>query len=63
MNELTKDEAFALCDFVDMNLITVIRDDDGIDSLRWLKNIIHAYEKLCTYSGYKGITEGNGKDG
>ena len=57
MTELTKDEAYAIAEFIDMNLIQVIRSDDDIDSMRWLKNIIHGYEKLCKISGYVGLTE------
>ena len=58
MTGLTKDEAYAIADFIDMNLIQVIRSDDDIDSMKWLKNIIHGYEKLCKISGYVGLTEG-----
>lgn len=25
--------------------------------MEWLSNIIHAYEKLCKYSGYVGVTD------
>ena len=55
--ELTKDEAESLADFIDLNLIQTIRDDTNIDSMAWLKSMIHAYEKLCAYSGYVGLTE------
>ena len=57
MNELTKDEAYAIADFIEINLMQVIRNDVDIDSMRWLKNMIHGYEKLCVYSGYVGLTE------
>ena len=50
--ELTKDEAYAVAELIDMNLITMIREDDGIDSMLWLRRIVHAFEKLCRYSGY-----------
>jgi hypothetical protein len=57
MNELTKDEAYAIADFIEINLMQVIRNDVDIDSMRWLKNMIHGYEKLCKFSGYVGITD------
>ena len=49
MNELTKDEAYAIADFIEINLMQVIRNDADIDSMRWLKNMIHGYEKLCKF--------------
>lgn len=55
--ELTKDEAYAVADFIAMNLIEAIRDNEDFDSLYWLKNMIHAYEKLCAISGYVGLTD------
>ena len=55
--KLTKLEASAVAEFIDVNLISVIRDDIDIDSMLWLRNIIHAYEKFCEYSGYIGTTE------
>lgn len=55
--ELTKSEAYSLADFISMNLIDIIRNDTEIDSMQWIRNIVHAYEKLCEYSGYKGYTE------
>lgn len=57
MNELTIDEASSIAEFIDMNLILTIRNDEDIDSIGWLRNIIHGYEKLCEYSGYVGTTE------
>lgn len=55
--DLTKDEAYSLAEFIDMQLLTYIRADTDIDSLQWLRNVIHSYEKLCDYSGYNGVTE------
>lgn len=55
--DLTKYEAYSLAKFVDMHLINCIRAEPDIDSLGWLKNMIHAYEKLCEYGGYKGLSE------
>ena len=55
--ELTKEEAYAVADFIGMNLIDVIRTDTDLDSMYWLRNVIHAYEKMCKASGYVGVTE------
>ena len=30
--------------------------------MEWLRNIIHAYEKLCKGSGYVGLTESDPAD-
>lgn len=57
MIDITKDEAYSLAQLVDMNLIEYIRDDTDLDSMQWLRNIIHGYEKLCVASGYVGLTE------
>lgn len=57
MTDLTKDEAYALADFIDIALYDRIRNDTDIDSMTWLKNMLHAYEKLCAFSGYVGLTE------
>lgn len=54
---LTKDEAFAVADFIDSNLFECIRNDTDIDSVQWLRNVLHAYEKMCVASGYVGTTE------
>ena len=55
--ELTEDEAYAIAEMIDMNLFEIIRNNTDIDSLQWLKNIIHAYEKMCECSGFVGFTE------
>ena len=57
MIDLTKDEAYALAEIISMNLFDIIRNDVDIDSMEWLLNITRAYEKLCKYSGYVGLTE------
>lgn len=49
---LTKQEAYAVADFIDMNLIEVIRNDTDIDSMLWLRNLLKAYEKLAKFGGY-----------
>ena len=62
MIELTPDEAFAVAEFIDMNLVDYIRTDTDMDSIQWLRNIIHGYEKLCKHSGYVGLTEQKEED-
>lgn len=59
---LTKDEAFAVANHIDATLIETIRTDTDIDSMKWLRGVIHAYEKLCQYSGYVGMTESEGDE-
>ena len=62
--ELSKKEAYAVADFIDGNLFDAIRNDTDIDSMEWLKSILHAYEKMCKASGFVGLTEhAEGKDG
>jgi len=50
--ELTKQEAYAVAEFIDMNLIQTIRNDEYIDSMLWLRNLVKAYEKLAKFGGY-----------
>ena len=56
MNDLTKDEAYSLCDFLDTALIPYIRDDPDVDSVEWLMNMMNAYQKLGRFSEYRGMT-------
>ena len=60
---LTKDEAYAVADFIDGNLFDCIRNDTDIDSIQWLRNVLHAYEKMCAASGYVGATESEDSHG
>ena len=57
MVSLTKDEAHAVSELIDMTFIGEIRNNDDVDNMYWVRNVIHAYEKLCEYSGYVGLTE------
>lgn len=57
MRNLTKDEAYAIAEFIDINIFTAIRSDTEWDSLQNLRNLIHGYEILCRLSGYVGLTE------
>lgn len=54
---MTKDEAYAVAEFIDGNLYNYIRIDEEIDSMQWLRSVLHAYEKMCAASGYVGTTE------
>ena len=55
--ELTKGEAYAVAEFIDMNIFTVIRTDEDWDSFYALRNLIHAYEKCCEISHFKGLAD------
>ena len=55
--ELTKNEAYAVAEFIDMNIFTAIRSDEEWDSFQNLRNLCHAYEKCCAFSGYVGVTD------
>ncbi len=57
MLDLTKDEAFAIAEFIDATLLQHIRTDPDVDSMLWLRGMVHGYEKLCQFSGYVGLTE------
>lgn len=61
MKELTKDEAYAVAEFIDMNIFDAIRNDTDWDSFQNLRDLIHGYEKCCAVSGYKGLTDSEGE--
>ena len=56
MIDLTKDEAYAVAEFIDTSLLTYIREDEDVDSMLWLRNIVYAFEKLRKYGGYEPLT-------
>ena len=58
---LTKGEAVAIANFIDVNLIQTIKDADFVTML-FLRNIIHGYEKLCECGGFVGVTENREED-
>lgn len=58
--ELTKNEAYAVAEFIDTNIFSAIRNDEEWDSFQSLRNLIHAYEKCCAVSGYVGLTDNEG---
>lgn len=58
--ELTKDEAYAIAEFIDCNIFEAIRNDTDWDSFQNLRNLIHGYEKCCKHSGYRGATDSCG---
>ena len=55
--ELTKDEAYAIAEFIDSNIFDAIRNDVDWDSFKNLRDLCKGYEKLCDYSGYVGMTD------
>lgn len=38
--EVTKDQCESVIDFIEMNLLDVIRQDDSIDNIDWVVNIL-----------------------
>ena len=54
---LTASEAYAVAEFIDMNIFTAIRNDADFDSFQCLRNLCKAYEKLCKISGFVGLTD------
>ena len=38
--EVTKDQCESVIDFIEMNLLDVIRQDDYIDNIDWVANIL-----------------------
>ena len=59
---LTNNEAYAIAEFIDMNIFSAIRADDDWDSFQNLRNLIHGYEKCCAISGYVGLTDSREKE-
>lgn len=60
MIEITSSEATSLRDFIEFNLLDVIRNDEDIDSLLWVYNILNVYRKcggLKEYNDYEGEKE------
>ena len=48
MIEITKDEAVALIDLIELNIFDIIRNDENIDGVDWLCNIMAIYKKCKT---------------
>ena len=57
--ELTKDEAYAIAEFIDINLLSSIRNNDEVDNVLWFCNLVRAFEKLGRYGRYPGFEEEN----
>lgn len=53
---LTKDEAYAVAEFIEVNIFDAIRNDAEWDSAYVLLNLMHVLEKAVKVSGYKGMT-------
>ena len=45
MIEITKAEAETLVDLIEINIFDIIRNDEGIDNIKWLANIMSVYNK------------------
>lgn len=48
MIEITKDEAVALIDLIELNIFDIIRNDENIDGVDWLCNVMSIYKKCKT---------------
>lgn len=59
---LSGNEAYSVAEFIDLNLLDVIRTDTDWDSFRALRNLVHAYEKCSKASGYVGMTDPEGSE-
>ena len=57
MIEITKDEARIMAEFIDTYLFQMIRDDPDIDNMTWLRIVFRVFDKMCTISGYQGMTD------
>ena len=44
--ELTKSQVKNIADFIEFNLLNVIRNDDDIDNILWVNDMCEAYVKL-----------------
>ena len=53
MLNLTKSEAQNVAEFIELYLLEDIRNNPDIDNPMWLFDMMHAFEKLCEYSGYE----------
>ena len=51
--DMTKGQCESLLDYIELNLIDVIRTDTDIDSLEWVKNILAARDAFK-----KAVAEG-----
>lgn len=49
---LTKAEAASIADFIEFWILDAIRKSEGVSTV-WLFNLVRAFDKLCTFSGYK----------
>ena len=54
---LSKEEAYAIAEFIDTNIFEAVRNDVEWDSFQALRSLIHGYEKCCAMSGYVGLTD------
>ena len=53
---LSKEEALSLSNFIDNYFVSSLKDCKR-DSIKYIRNIISAYDKLCAYSGFSGTNQ------
>ena len=53
MIDLTKEQCESLIDYIEMNLLDVIRNDTDIDNICWVQNILTAKDAM-----EKAVAEG-----
>ena len=56
MNILTKAEAAAVAQRVEMDLFEAIRNDGELNDMKWLSAMVHAYDKLQGIANEEDIT-------
>lgn len=44
---LTFEEAYIIANLISSTIFDYIRNNPEIESMEWLKNVVHGYEKLC----------------
>lgn len=49
--ELTYDEAYALEEFIEINIFNNIRNDEDIDNMNWLLSMCEIYKKCKEITG------------
>ena len=57
--ELTTSEIDSLKDYIDYYFIESIRRDEELDSLLYVRNIMHIYEKLGGFKEFSDYEPGN----
>lgn len=53
--EITRDQAEDLAFMYEIEFLDMIRNDEGIDNLRWVRERLKLYDKLLRASGKEGL--------